>query len=156
MMQYFRFLKNKPEKTVTMEIKRKQEITWLNNTRGTKTALLNPTASEVVWPNKLPVWTDITMSLITALFALHSNNVTIFFGLTRVTVPLWWGDICHLLIVPFCLFSADRRRAGGVSWVSQRRRGHWSLWAELRWVRLVISFSSTSLWLCSFVSVSHR
>lgn len=129
-----------------MEIKIKQEITRWNSTTGTKTMLLNPTASEVVWPNKLPVWTDITMSLITALFALQANNVTIFcFGLTQVTVLLQWGGICHLLIAPFCLFSANRRRACGISRVSQWRRGHWSLWAELRWVRLVIFFFYFSL-----------
>lgn len=77
------------------------------------------------------------------------------FGLTRVTMPLWWY-ISHLLIAPFCLFAADRRCVGGIGRVSQRRWGHWSLWAELRWVRLVISFSSTSFWMCLFVCLSHH
>lgn len=63
--------------------------------------------------------------------------------------------VSPLTCPPFCLFSADRGR-GGISRVSQRRWRHWSLWAELRWVRLVISFSSTTLWICPFVSVSHH
>lgn len=51
------------------------------------------------------------------------------------------------------LFSDNRRLPGGIGRVSERWWGHRFLWAELRWVRLVISFYSTSLWVCQCVSV---
>lgn len=53
------------------------------------------------------------------------------------------------------LFSDNRRLPGGISRVSEWWWGHRFLWAELRWVRLVISFYSTSLWVCQCVSVCH-
>lgn len=38
------------------------------------------------------------------------------------------------------LFADYRWHLGGLSWMPQRWWGHWSLWDELRWVRLVNFF----------------
>lgn len=68
-----------------------------------------------------------------------------------------WIFVTHPLLSALCVsFPDNRRPAGGFSRVPERRRGHWALWAELRWVRLVISlFYSTSVWVCHRVFVSH-
>lgn len=79
------------------------------------------------------------------LVVSSGNHLTLFIGLK------------NFMPSPLCLctsLSSDNWRLdGGFSGVSKWWWRHWSLWAELRWVRLVISFFILLLFGCVSVSL---